>query len=76
MASLALWPAGLAVAGPASEVLGVTAASWLSAGLGVVASLWVLLVRDVWRLRPAAALRPADPEPTAAGPSGPGAAEA
>jgi MFS family permease len=57
MASLALWPAGLAIAGPASEVLGVTRASWLSAGIGIVVSLWVLLVRDVWRLRPAASLR-------------------
>jgi MFS family permease len=75
MASLALWPAGLAVAGPASEALGVTAASWLSAGLGVVASLWVLLVRDVWRLRPAAALRPADADSSASEPAGPGAAE-
>jgi MFS family permease len=56
MASLALWPAGLAIAGPASEVLGVTTACWLSAGLGVIASLWVLLVRDVWRLRPAPSL--------------------
>jgi MFS family permease len=66
MASLALWPAGLAIAGPASEVLGVTTASWLSAGLGIVVSVWVLFVRDVWRLRPAAALRPAAPAAPAA----------
>jgi len=56
MASLALWPAGLAVAGPLAQAFGVTALCWVSAGLGLVASLWVLLVKDVWRLRPAAAL--------------------
>jgi len=56
MASLALWPAGLAVAGPLAQAFGVTALCWVSAGLGLVASLWVLLVKDVWRLRPATAL--------------------
>ncbi len=59
MTAMGLWPAGLAIAGPASEALGVTTASWLSAGIGLVASVWVLLVRDIWRLRPAAALAPA-----------------
>jgi hypothetical protein len=56
MASLALWPAGLAVAGPLAQAFGVTAVCWASAGLGLAASLWVLFVKDVWRLRPAAAL--------------------
>ena len=51
MCSLALWPLGLALAGPATAVVGLTAACWLSAGLGLAASLWVLAVRDVWRLR-------------------------
>jgi hypothetical protein len=56
MSSLALWPAGLAVAGPLAQTFGVTAVCWASAGLGLTASLWVLFVRDVWRLRPAKAV--------------------
>ena len=56
MASLALWPVGLAVAGPLAEQFGVTTMCWVTAGLGVLAAFWVLLVKDVWRLRPAAVL--------------------
>ena len=56
MSSLALWPAGLAVAGPLAQAFGVTTLCWVSAGLGLVASLWVLFVKDVWRLRPAPVL--------------------
>jgi MFS family permease len=52
MASLALWPAGLAVAGPLAEWLGVTTASWIAVALGSVAAFWVLGVRDVWTMRP------------------------
>ena len=70
MSSMALWPAGLAVAGPLAQAFGVTTVCWASAGLGLVASVWVLFVRDVWRLRPAPAL-PAAP---AAGASPPPAA--
>ena len=51
MTASALWPVGLILAGPAAEAIGVTAACWLSAGLGLVLSLWVLAVKDVWRLR-------------------------
>ena len=51
MASLALWPAGLALAGPLAEWFGVTMTSWLSFALGTVAAFWVLGVRDVWRMR-------------------------
>jgi len=51
MASLALWPAGLALAGPLAEAFGVTTTSWISAVLGSVAAFWVLGVRDVWRMR-------------------------
>jgi MFS family permease len=51
MASLALWPAGLALAGPLAETLGVTTTSWISFALGSVAAFWVLGVRDVWRMR-------------------------
>ncbi len=56
MASLALWPVGLAVAGPLAEQFGVTTMCWVTGGLGLLAAFWVLLVKDVWRLRPAAVL--------------------
>jgi len=58
MTSGGLWPLGLVLAGPVAQLMGVTDALWLSAGLGIALSLWVLLVKDVWRLRalpPAAA---------------------
>ena len=61
MASLALWPVGLAVAGPLAEAFGVTTMCWVTGGLGLLAAFWVLLVKDVWRLRPAAALEAAPP---------------
>ena len=51
MTSGGLWPLGLVLAGPIAELMGITAALWLSAGLGLVLSLWVLFVKDVWRLR-------------------------
>ena len=51
MCSLALWPVGLALAGPATAAFGLTVTCWLSAGLGLAASLWVLAVRGVWGLR-------------------------
>ena len=56
MSSLALWPVGLAVAGPLAERFGVTTMCWVTGGLGLLAAFWVLLVKDVWRLRPAAVL--------------------
>jgi MFS family permease len=70
MASLALWPAGLAVAGPLTQAFGVTTMCWLTGGLGVIASFWVLLVKDVWRLWPAAVLAggAGPPPPPAAAP--------
>jgi hypothetical protein len=70
MASLALWPAGLAVAGPLAQAFGVTTLCWVTAGLGLVASVWVLFVKDVWRLRPATTLAPvpAGPLPPPAAP--------
>jgi MFS family permease len=51
MASLALWPAGLALAGPLAEWLGVTTTAWISFGLGSVAAFWVFAVRDVREMR-------------------------
>jgi MFS family permease len=51
MASLALWPVGLALAGPFAEWFGVTTTAWISVALGSVAAFWVLAVRDVWRMR-------------------------
>jgi hypothetical protein len=71
MSSLALWPLGLAVAGPLAQYFGVTTMCWITAGLGVIASFWVLLVKDVWRLRPAAALAGEAGPPPAAGGSTP-----
>ncbi len=59
-----LWPLGLVLVGPIVQLMGVTDALWLSAGFGILFSLWVLLVNDVWRLRalpPAAAGAPAPP---------------
>ncbi len=65
MTSGGLWPLGLVLAGPVAQLMGVTDTLWLSAGLGLIFSLWVLLVKDVWRLR---ALPPAatasEPAPT------------
>jgi MFS family permease len=56
-----LWPLGLVLAGPIAGLMGVTDALWLSGALGLVCSLWVLLVKDVWRLqaRPESATLPA-----------------
>jgi hypothetical protein len=53
-----------------AQAFGVTALCWASAGLGLVASVWVLFVKDVWRLRPATALAaaPAAPSPPPAAP--------
>ena len=56
MASLALWPVGLAVAGPLAQAFGVTAMCWATGILGLFVAFWVLFVKDVWRLRPAAVL--------------------
>jgi hypothetical protein len=53
---MALWPAGLALAGPLAQIYGVTAICWVSGILGLAVAFWVLLVKDVWRLRPAAVL--------------------
>ncbi len=58
-----LWPLGLVLAGPVAQLMGVTDALWLSGGLGLALSLWVLLVKDVWRLR---GLPPADATATPA----------
>jgi hypothetical protein len=46
-----LWPIGLVIAGPFAQAFGVTETLWFSAGCGVVFSVWVLFVKDVWRLR-------------------------
>jgi MFS family permease len=68
MSSLALWPVGLAVAGPLAERFGVTTMCWVTGGLGLLAAYWVLLVRDVWRLRPAGVLAGAPAAPGGAAP--------
>jgi MFS family permease len=63
MASLALWPVGLAVAGPLAERFGVITMCWATGILGLLAAFWVLLVKDVWRLRPVTASPPAADRP-------------
>jgi MFS family permease len=71
MASLALWPVGLAVAGPLAQAFGVTTMCWATGIIGLFAAFWVLLVKDVWRLRPAAALGdPAGSSPPPPPPAG------
>ncbi len=56
MSSLALWPVGLAIAGPLAQAFGVIPMCWVTGILGIAASFWVFFVKDVWRLRPAAVL--------------------
>jgi MFS family permease len=55
MTSLALWPIGLAIAGPVAEAVGVTNACWLSFFVGAAGAIWALFVKDVWRLQSPAA---------------------
>ena len=50
MTASGLWPLGLVLAGPVAQLMGLTDALWLSAACGLACSLWVLLVKDVWRL--------------------------
>jgi hypothetical protein len=47
----------------------VTTMCWVTGILGLLAAYWVLLVKDVWRLRPATALtgEPVPPAPPAGG---------
>jgi len=70
MSSLALWPVGLAVAGPLAQAFGVIPMCWATGILGIAASYWVFFVKDVWRLRPAAVLAggAGPPPPPAAAP--------
>jgi MFS family permease len=72
MSSLALWPVGLAVAGPLAQAFGVTTMCWVTGILGLFAAFWVLLVKDVWRLRPAAMLAGSAGSPPPPAPSPPG----
>jgi predicted membrane-bound spermidine synthase len=60
LGSLAFFPAGLALAGPVSDLVGIPATLWASAGMAVVVSLFWLSwkdVRAVHELGP----RPAEP---------------
>ncbi len=47
LGSLAFYPAGLAMAGPASELFGVSTTLWVGAGFGIAVSLFWLSWRDV-----------------------------
>jgi MFS family permease len=55
MTSGGLWPIGLVIAGPIAAAIGVTDALWWATIFGVACSVWVLFVKDVWRLRGPAA---------------------
>ncbi len=47
LGSLAFYPAGLALAGPVSALIGVSATLWVAAGCGVAVSLFWVSWRDV-----------------------------
>jgi MFS family permease len=47
LGSLAFYPAGLALAGPVSGVIGIPATLWASAGMGIAVSLFWLSWKDV-----------------------------
>lgn len=64
MVSGGLWPVGLVLAGPVAQLLGLGTTLWLSAILGIVFGIWVLLLRDVWRVRGATAPAARPPAPT------------
>jgi MFS family permease len=64
MVSGGLWPVGLVLAGPLAEAIGLDAALWLSAVLGIVFGIWVLLLPDVWRVRGAVRPSARPPSPT------------
>jgi MFS family permease len=66
MSALALWPVGLALAGPFAEWFGVTTTAWIMVALGTVATFWVLGVRDVWRMRWRVRTPPEAPGPSRA----------
>jgi MFS family permease len=72
MSSLALWPVGLAVAGPLAQAFGVTTMCWVTGILGLLVAFWPLLVKDVWRLRPAAVPAGSAGSPPPQAPSPPG----
>jgi MFS family permease len=67
LGSIALMPVGFAVAGPVAELLGVQTTLWGAAAVAVLATLPVLLVRDVRTLERRHDL-PDVPEPAIASP--------
>ncbi|HSL94724.1 MAG TPA: MFS transporter [Thermoleophilia bacterium] len=47
LGSLAFYPAGLALAGPVADLIGISATLWIAAGCGVAVSLFWVSWRDV-----------------------------
>ena len=47
LGSLAFYPAGLALAGPLADLLGITTVLWISAGVAILVSVFQLSWRDV-----------------------------
>jgi MFS family permease len=60
MGSYLFLPLGLVLAGPVSDVIGISATLWISVGFILVSTIAVLLVPDVRNLR-----RLDEPEPEA-----------
>jgi MFS family permease len=63
LGSLAFYPLGLALAGPVSDVIGISTTLWVGAACGVAVSLFWLSWRDV---RAVHELGPREPPPAAA----------
>jgi MFS family permease len=68
LGSLAFYPAGLALAGPLADVLGVTTVLWASAGVAIVVSVFQLSWRDVRSPKDMGPRQTAEAAPAAAGP--------
>jgi predicted MFS family arabinose efflux permease len=68
LGSLAFYPAGLALAGPLADAVGVTTVLWGSAAVAVLVSIFQLSWRDVRAPRDMGARRQPEATPSAAGP--------
>ena len=60
LGSLAFFPAGLALAGPVADLIGVSATLWVGAGFGIAVSLFWLSWRDVRAVHELGPPTPAD----------------
>jgi MFS family permease len=60
LGSLAFYPAGLALAGPVADLIGVSTTLWIGAGFGIAVSLFWLSWRDVRGVHELGPSMPAD----------------